>query len=755
MNLSTLNSEQRKAAETLEGPVLILAGAGSGKTRALTYRVANLIDHGVRPWHILALTFTNKAAREMKERITQLVGEQAEDAWISTFHASCARILRRDIEKLGYTRSFTIYDTEDQDRLLKNILKELNVSEKTVTPRDMRAIISDAKNKAMEADEWFEHSARKQREQTLHDVFVTYSQRMRELNALDFDDLLLRTLELLVQHPPVLESYRQRFQYVLVDEYQDTNYTQYQLVRLLTDVSRNLCVVGDDDQSIYSWRGADVRNILDFEKDYPEATVIRLEQNYRSTSTILDAANQVIAHNVERKDKRLWTEDGEGEPITLYNAQDERDEASWCARKITGLLQAGEKPGEIAMLYRSNAQSRVLEEELRYRNVRYVIYGGLRFYDRKEVKDVLAYLRVVVNPADDVSLQRIINVPKRSIGESTVQALADHARSHGMPLFSALADMPDTLGKRAANAVNDFLMLLMQLMAMKDTMPLPDFVEYVIRASGLEEQYTQTDTEENRARVDNMRELLGSVTEYAKSNPQATLEDYMENVALVTDLDSQDNGAGAVSLMTLHSAKGLEFRNVFITGMDEGIFPSHRSVEENKVEEERRLCYVGITRARVRLYLTHAARRFLYNDTRPYAPSSFLDEIPKRLIREEGSRPQPRTSFLGGMPQPRRSGFGQPKAPAPVPPHHQIRVQSVSGDRLLNIPGVTKGLAAPGPAMTIPSLSPGDQVMHTKFGTGEVQSVSGEGLEAKAVILFEKAGLKSLKLATAALVKLG
>ncbi|MBR6029086.1 MAG: UvrD-helicase domain-containing protein [Clostridia bacterium] len=763
MNLNDLNPEQRKAAETLEGPVLILAGAGSGKTRALTYRVANLIDHGVKPWHILALTFTNKAAREMKQRITQLVGPQAEEAWISTFHSSCCRILRRDIEKLGYSRSFTIYDTDDQDRLLKNIMKELGVSEKTLTTREARAIISDAKNKALGPDEWFHQSSRRQADQRLHDVYVAYEERLRELNALDFDDLLLRTLELLLQHPPVLQSYRERFQYVLVDEYQDTNYTQYQLVRLLTDQSRNLCVVGDDDQSIYSWRGADIRNILDFEKDYPETAVIRLEQNYRSTANILDAANQVIANNMERKDKRLWTETDPGEPITVYGARNERDEAAWVTWQARSLLDAGEKPGEIAVLYRSNAQSRVLEEALRERNMPYIIYGGLRFYDRKEVKDVLAYLRVLANPADDISLMRIINVPKRAIGESTVQALADHARAGGMPLFSALTDQPAGLGKRAASAVSQFVMLLLKLMAEKDSMPLKSFVTHLIEETGLKEQYRDKDTEENQSRIDNMSELEGAVSEYAEEHPGATLEEYVENIALVTDLDSQDNSQGAISLMTLHSAKGLEFNNVFITGMDEGIFPSNRSVEENREEEERRLCYVGITRARKRLFLIHAAERFLYNSPQSYGPSCFLQELPERVIRRMGERiggPARKSSFSRSADSYGDSfGYGSSVRTAPRQKTGQpvSRLSGAAG--LETIPGVTRGFvpskaAGISPAPALPQLKAGDRVSHPTFGPGVVKRITGEGAGMKAVILFDRWGEKLMKPSVTPLTRL-
>ena len=454
MDLSMLNPQQRLAAETLEGPVLILAGAGSGKTRALTCRVANLLDHGVPAWNILALTFTNKAAREMKERIGALVGPEAEDAWVSTFHSTCARILRRDIEKLGYSRSFVIYDDDDQQSALKEILKRLNIDDKFLPIRELKAKISDAKNKLLSPDEWFQQSERDFRSQRIHDVMAEYETRLKANNALDFDDLLVKTLELLADHPPVLESYRRRFRYVMVDEYQDTNYAQYTLIKLLTDESRNLCVVGDDDQSIYGWRGADIRNILDFEKDYPDATVIKLEQNYRSTANILDAANQVIAHNTGRKEKRLWTQEGEGEKIRLYTGGDERDEGAWIVQRAKELnAKNGESYGSMAVLYRTNAQSRIVEDMLMRANIPYKVFGGVRFYDRKEVRDIVAYLRVIVNPSDDISLRRIINVPKRSIGDSTVQELANHAHENDLPLYSALSDLPDSLGSRPLKCV--------------------------------------------------------------------------------------------------------------------------------------------------------------------------------------------------------------------------------------------------------------------------------------------------------------
>lgn len=758
MDLSMLNPEQRQAAETLEGPVLILAGAGSGKTRALTYRVANLMDHGVPAWSILALTFTNKAAREMKERITQLVGEKAESAWISTFHSTCARILRRDIEKLGYTRSFTIYDDDDQGTVIKEILKRLNIDEKFLPPREVKAKISDAKNKLMGPDEWFAKTERDFRNQTLHDVFVAYEQRLKSANALDFDDLLLKTLELLADHPPVLESYRDRFHYVMVDEYQDTNYAQYMLVKLLTDKSRNLCVVGDDDQSIYGWRGADIRNILDFEKDYPDAKVIKLEQNYRSTANILDAANQVIAHNAGRKEKALWTEAGAGETIKLYCAGDEREEAAWVADRIRKMNRHGEEYGRMAVLYRTNAQSRVLEEMLMRAGIPYKVFGGLRFYDRKEVRDVIAYLRVIANPTDDVSLRRIINVPKRAIGDATIAELVRHAQEQEMPLFSALTDLPSSLSSRPRKCVGDFFTMMTTLMAMKDAMPLGTFVKQMVDQTGLMEQYQKEDSDEARSRVENIQEFLGAVEEFDRQTENATLEDYLENVALVTELDQAEEEKQYVTLMTLHSAKGLEFPNVFITGMEEGIFPSGRSLmDEQRMEEERRLCYVGITRAKEHLFLSRASQRMLYNQINHNAPSRFLSEIPSRLLEDEWEAKRKQTFKGDPIPQPKSytSGYGLKSTPS-VSQLGQPRL--TLGGNMLEIPGVQKGFTPSKARQNVSALQnifkPGDRVMHRKFGEGNVVALKGSGADTRISIEFTAYGVKEFSLSIAPIVKI-
>ena len=778
MNLNDLNPMQRRAAETLEGPVLILAGAGSGKTRTLTYRVANLLEHGVKAWHILALTFTNKAAREMRERIERLAGADAGEAWIGTFHSICCRILRRDIEKLGYERSFTIYDDDDQQRVIKAVLKELDIDEKFLPPKAVSADISDAKNRLLSPDEWLQKRGGDYRSQKTHDVMTRYEQRLRAANALDFDDLLVKTLQLFVEHPPVLEYYQSRFQYVHVDEYQDTNYAQYQLVRLITRESRNLCVVGDDDQSIYGWRGADIRNILDFEKDFPDATVIKLEQNYRSTANILDAANQIIAHNEGRKEKELWTEDGEGEKITLYAAADERDEAAWICQRIRQLQRGGTPYGSIAILYRMHALSRVLEETLMRAGIPYHVYGGTRFYDRREVRDVLAYLRLIQNPADDISLSRIINVPKRAIGDSTVEQLTQYARQNDMSLYAAVAAPPDTLASRARKSVNDFSSLIVSLLLAKETLPLSEFVQKVIDDSGLIAQYQKEENEENQARIENIREFMGAVTEFEQKSEDKSLFAFLENVALVTELDNQDSAPSFVTMMTLHSAKGLEYDAVFMSGMEEGIFPSARAMQEdNRVEEERRLCYVGVTRARKLLHLSYARRRMLFNQMQFNAPSCFLQEIPKRLIREEQSSAAQSASYGYGAPAARGAGWGsyggsgmrrqggyqdnesrpqygygdtmpQRRAPAPKAPARPAQ-------QPWNIPGVQRGFVpSPARSVQVQLFKVGDKVQHPKFGKGVIREVTGSGDVARLHIVFPVFGEKVLAQSIAPIVKI-
>ena len=774
MDLNKLNREQRCAAETLQGPVLILAGAGSGKTRALTYRLANLIDHGVPSYKILALTFTNKAAKEMKKRVADLIGQkEADDAWISTFHSTCARILRRDIEKLGYNRSFAIYDDDDQNRVMKEILKKLNIDENFISTREIRGKISDAKNRLMNPDDWFRSSSRDRRCSLIHDVMVEYEKRMKTLNALDFDDLLLKTLVLFAEHPPVLQAYKERFTYVMVDEYQDTNKAQYEMVRMLTSDSRNLCVVGDDDQSIYGWRGADIRNILDFEKDYPDAKVIKLEQNYRSTANILDAANQVIARNQGRKDKKLWTEHEAGEKIQLYRAADEHDESMWIASKIRSLPAEGYGYGQTAILYRTNAQSRVPEEMLMKSGIPYRVFGGQKFYERKEIKDILAYLRVIVNPTDDISLLRIINVPRRSIGDTTVQAIQEYAAENNMSIFETLNELPDTVGSRARKSVESFFSLMSLLGAMKECLSLPDFLNELIEKTGLEEAYRKENTEEALERIANMDEFRNALREYDEQEENPTLESYLENIALVTDLDRAEDEHGYVTMMTLHSAKGLEFDCVFIPGLEENIFPSMRSVaEEDKLEEERRLMYVGITRARKLLFLSYAGERMMYNQYSHNPPSRFIREIPAgllsmqynnagregRIVRmDQGYRQERVIRGRNSTVPAANENYGRPA-------DHTKAKLTFKGKSLDNIPGVSKGfggLTVESAAKGLESnaygslFAAGDRVMHSKFGPGKVLEVSGKGKDARIRILFEKDhSEKTLALAIAPIVRM-
>ena len=647
IDLNKLNPEQKQAVLTTEGPLLILAGAGSGKTRVLTYRAAYLLEKGVPPWAILAITFTNKAAREMRERINRLAGEAADDMWVMTFHALSARILRRDIEKLGYKREFSIYDDDDQMTLIKRILKKLDISDKSYSPRAVKSVISDAKNHMLSPEEWLKDNP-DFRSKPYYRAYCEYEKELKENNALDFDDLILKTLELLTEHPPVLEVYRRKFSYIMVDEYQDTNMAQYMLVRTLAGDKKNVCVVGDDDQSIYGWRGADLRNILEFEKDYGGCPVIKLEQNYRSTGNILDAANQVIAHNTGRKEKTLWTDADAGDRIKLYHALDERDEAAWVCDVIQSLTRGGYELGDMAVLYRTNAQSRVLEEALVRRGIRYGVYGGLKFYDRKEVKDVIAYLRVLVNPDDDISLRRIINEPRRGIGDSTVETIAAYAAQHGLSLLNALMEAENAgLSSRALTAVRGFTELLITLTGDMLDKPASEFITGLIEQTGLEKQYENDKEPENESRRENIHELVSAVIEYDRMNPEGGMVGFLENVALVTDTDRMEEKASLVTLMTLHSAKGLEFPVVFLTGLEEGIFPISRAMfNEDQMEEERRLMYVGVTRAKKKLFLSHARNRMLYNARQSNEVSRFVTEIPARVL-EENRQKSERACFRG------------------------------------------------------------------------------------------------------------
>lgn len=664
--LEGLNEPQRRAVEVASGPVLVLAGAGSGKTRVLTHRVAFLIAaHGVRPHEILAITFTNKAAGEMKERIESLVGPIARTMWISTFHSACARILRKEAQRLGYQRNFTIYDAADQVRLVRRCLKELNLDDKRFPPRGIHAVISSAKNQLIGAEE-FAGMTEDFFDDTVAQTYRLYQTKLFANNAMDFDDLMVRTVELFQNFPDRLEHYQSAFHHILVDEYQDTNHAQYVLVNLLGREHRNICVVGDDDQSIYSWRGADVRNILDFEKDYPEAVVIKLEQNYRSTQTILTAANHVVGHNQDRKSKELWTELGTGDPVTVTELDDEHAEARYVAGEAMRLQQdEGYRPQDIAVFYRVNAQSRVLEDILVRYGMAYRVVGGTKFYERAEIKDAVAYLTVIDNPADSVGFSRIVNSPKRGIGAATVASLTRFADAEGLTMTAAAARADDIADLRTAaqKSLSAFSGLLARLAETAGKSPVAETLDEALTASGYIEALQAERTIEAEGRIENLMELVGVAEEYdRRAAGEGSLSQFLQEISLYTDIDKLAETQEALTLMTLHNAKGLEFPAVFIIGAEEGIFPHSRSLEEQNLEEERRLCYVGMTRAKKRLYFCYTTTRNLYGGRSYNMASRFLGEIPDELLKFESkagpSRVGGGNSFIGL--QPDDTGIDEP-----------------------------------------------------------------------------------------------
>jgi DNA helicase II / ATP-dependent DNA helicase PcrA len=727
--LEGLNPVQREAVTHHEGPLLVVAGAGSGKTRVLTHRVAHLIrDHDVSPFEVLAITFTNKAADEMKQRIAALVGPVAQKMWVSTFHSACVRMLRRDAPKLGYPSSFTIYDQADSVRLTGYVIRDLGLDPKRFPPRSVQATISAAKNAYVSADQFAERAG-PTFERKVADVYREYQARLLRAGAMDFDDLLMVTATLFRQQADVLEHYRNRFKHVLVDEYQDTNKVQNELVLQLAHEHRNVCVVGDSDQSVYGFRGADIRNILEFEDAFPDATVIVLEQNYRSTQTILDAANAVIAHNVGRKPKELWTDSGTGSLIVRYHADDETDEAQWLAREVSRLHDEGERWGDTAVFYRTNAQSRVVEEQLMRAGIPYKVVGGTRFYDRREVKDALAYVRAVVNPIDEVSLKRVLNVPKRGIGDSSVRRLDAWATAHDVPFVDAL-HRPEDAGVigRALRGIDDFLELLDELAELAQEGPAP-VLEAVLERTGYVAELQAEHTIEAEGRLENLAELVGVASEFDD------VAAFLEQVSLVADTDElpDDVDETQVVLMTLHSAKGLEFPSVFIVGLEDGVFPHLRSLgEPAELEEERRLAYVGITRAQRRLYLTNAWSRMLYGATQYNPPSRFLQEVPGQLVQHaEGSREQRRRASQGS-----RSW------------------EPVIGRNLDEIVerALAPGRPQPSGAESL-GLRVGDDVRHAKWGEGVVLDIIGQGDKAEAVVRFPDVGEKRLLLSWAPLQK--
>ena len=726
--LEHLNPVQAEAVLHVEGPVLIVAGAGSGKTRALTHRIAYLIrEQGLSPYAVLAITFTNKAAREMAERVEGLLGGRiAKGMWILTFHSACARILRREHAHLGLPSSFTIYDESDTERLLAGVLKELNLDVKRFPPRAMSAAIGKAKDHVLSATE-FANAAGNFYEQTIAKVYLAYEERKRAAGALDFDDLIFETVRLFREHPEVLEHYQERFRFILVDEYQDTNRAQYQLVNLLAAKYRNVCVVGDADQGVYSWRGATIQNLLDFERDYPDAKVFLMEQNYRSTSNILAVANALIEHNVQRKPKSLWTETENGELAVRYRADNEHEEALFVAEETHRLVdEEGHRYSDLAIFYRTNAQSRVLEDVFVRSGTPYRVVGGVRFYQRREIKDVLAYLRLLVNPQDVISARRVINTPKRGIGDTTVAALEGFALTQEIAFLEAARRVDEiaTLQARAKGAVAAFVGVIDTLQAALDFGAGP---QRMIEAAATESGYLlelETDrTVEAEGRIENIRELGGVAAEFEQRDPTGTLSDFLESVSLVGEQDEYDEESGSVTLMTLHNAKGLEFPVVFIIGLEDGVFPHYRSMgDQAQLEEERRLLYVGVTRARERLYLTHAWSRSLFGTTSYNPPSRFLGEIPSELVRAI----EDEESVIGG------SGSRDGAA------------SSVSAIR-----SAVEGRREPIQVVA------GDTVIHDKWGEGVILTISGSGSDAEATVRFEDAGEKRLLLAYAPLSRVG
>ena len=798
---SNLNPCQRQGVLATEGPLLLLAGAGSGKTTVLIHRVANLLRFGrgsdtdeipipisedevqfleqyaaapdaaqrplmeylcavepARPWEVLAITFTNKAANELKERLGRMLGEEvAADVWASTFHSACVRILRRDIDRLGFDRSFTIYDSDDSKRVIKDIIKELELEEKSFPPREVQSIISRAKNDMQTPEDFAEQgkAINDWRKIRMGKVYSLYNKKLRDANALDFDDLLWHTVRLLETAGDVREYYQRKFRYILIDEYQDTNALQYRLAALLTNQAKNICVVGDDDQSIYRFRGADITNILSFERQFKGARVIRLEQNYRSTQNILDAANAVIRHNQGRKGKTLWTENGRGELVTVKTTYNESDEANFVLGQIMMYYRRGGNWGDCAVLYRTNAQSNAMEYACKRNGVPYKIYGGLKFFDRAEVKDMLAYLCVINNPTDDLRLRRIINVPARKIGAATVDKAQLIAARYGLTLYDVLCraeEFPEL--KSSAAKLKPFTDMIEEMRRRLPDCPLPEFYDYVCERSGYAPALREKDDVESRGRLENVQELKSSILTYLENaeGTEPSLSGFLDEIALYTDLDSRADGDNCVTMMTMHAAKGLEFPQVFVVGMEEGLFPGNRAMGDGaEMEEERRLCYVAMTRAREKLTLTNARQRTLYGRTTPCMPSRFLNEIPEENM-EWLSKPQPRSesweerdSDYGDRGYGSYGGYGQRSA-APVVTRREPAEPKAGA--LRSAAGASK--AAPKAAAPRMQIQAGETVEHDAFGRGLVLSVRAMGGDALVEVAFDSVGTKKLMLKMAA-----
>lgn len=720
----TLNPQQKAAVLHTEGPLLLLAGAGSGKTRVLTHRIAWLIEEqGVNPWNILAITFTNKAAREMRERVDSLIAYGAEDIWVSTFHSTCVRILRRHIELLGYKSGFTIYDTDDQKALMREICKQLNVDTKQYPERSLLTAISKAKDELLTPSEYEAENQYDFRKKKIAQVYKEYQKRLKANNALDFDDLLFKTVELFQFHPEVLDKYQERFRYIMVDEYQDTNTVQFKFVSMLARKYRNLCVVGDDDQSIYKFRGANIYNILNFEKEYPDAEVIKLEQNYRSTKNILDAANKVIANNKERKVKALWTENERGEKIRFEQFGTEYEEAEQIAEKIERFVKNGSSYQDMAILYRTNAQSRVLEEKLLLRNIPYKIVGGINFYQRKEIKDILSYLKVVHNGVDDLAVRRIINVPKRGIGATSVERVMAFAMEQEISFYDAAAVADEIPGmSRGAGKIKEFVSLIEEFRKTLYEKGIVEVFQEILDKTGYVEELKKDDTPESQSRLENIDELLNKIVEYEETTEVPNLGELLEEIALVADIDGLEEDAERVVLMTLHSAKGLEFPYVFMAGMEDGVFPSYMTIisdNTEELEEERRLCYVGITRAKKRLFLSSARRRMTHGQTQYNMVSRFISELPKELLEVDKGYEKDaahRSMSLAQAVERKKTFHKKPYQQAAIPAPGNVELDYAVGDR----------------------------VGHVKFGIGTVKEIRSGGRDYEVTVEFDKVGVKKM-----------
>lgn len=722
-----LNDRQKEAVLHTEGPLLILAGAGSGKTKVLTHRIAYLIEEkGVFPGSILSITFTNKAATEMKERVGVLLEGNVENIWMGTFHSICVRILRRDIDKIDFQRSFTIYDRDDQITVVKECLKELKLDKDMYKERVVLSIVSSLKDDMTDPDSYINENYNDYYQRNIGEIYALYEKKLKENNALDFDDLIIRTVELLNADEEVLDYYQKKFKHIFVDEYQDTNKAQYRLIRLLSGKHRNLCVVGDDDQSIYKFRGADIANILDFEKDFPNTKIIKLEQNYRSTQSILDVANSVIRNNRERKAKKLWTANKGGNQVVVENIVDSDEEAYFVANKMVELMREGYKPSDFAILYRTNAQSRSFEEVFMRKNLPYKIVGGLRFYDRKEIKDIVAYLNLIQNPVDNVSLKRIINVPKRGIGNVTMERIEEYANKTGESLYSVLLSIDEIpkISKRASNNLKKFTELINKCFAMKEVMDVEEFIETVIYDTGYMKELEEEDSIEAQTRIDNIKEFISVAVDFEMNTVDGNLEDFLAEVSLLSDVDKTEDAESSSTMLTVHSSKGLEFPVVFMVGMEEGLFPMGRALnDESELEEERRLCYVAMTRAEKLLYITHAKLRTIYGKTNYSRPSRFIDEIPDDLKVSTEEIEQSKIK------------------PKPIRTNEQlINYKDLSGRK----PKMKKQ-----PLVDSEDVKVGIKVSHGKWGIGTIVQVKDRDDDKEIVIAFEDVGLKRLLMSIA------